>query len=330
MGSYSDLSKKASLADVIFIGPIWAACWGALKAKERGLTAKVLPASGQKAPEGIFVHEGNGEAHAKAEKIFGKERAESLWTLSKRNFAAARSLGLAAGALWSESGTIWPDSPTEPGLVLRRSVLEKYLSVQTGKNAARDGWDSRIRKHGPFDFEVGGERAKTVCLLGDAFRPELSPFLKDKWIPCTLSSFAYPTGTVPEGSLFLFHSGADFAVREGNALRVGSYRNLYSERGVGFHEQPDQLTRENTQTFFSKMGYIGPKEVDSRLQIATLTGDGLPLVGPFPEDPGVFLVGGFAGREANFLFAVLDNLADALADRGVEPLLEPYSTKRFT
>ena len=90
------------------------------------------------------------------------------------------------------------------------------------------------------------------------------------------------------------------------------------------------MTRQNTQSFFSELGWIARGEVDARLQIATLTCDGLPLVGPFPEDPGVFLVGGFAGREANFLFAVLDNLADALADRGVEPLLEPYSTKRFT
>ncbi len=334
MGSYREKNSSSAISDVIFIGPAWAAFWAASKAKARGMKAKVLPTQEQNGADGLFVYEGNGEWRETTEKIFGETQIENLWSLSRRNFALAQELGLSSGALWSEAGTIWAREGgvgrKEPGLVLRRSVLEPYLSAQAGLSAVKENWDWRIRKVGPFDFEVGGERAKMVCLLGDNFSPKLFPFLGDKWIACTLSSFLYPAGKVPEGSLFLFNQGADFAVREGKNLRIGSFRSLYSDRGVGFHDEPDEVTRKNTQAFFSEMGWIAPGAGDPKRQIATLTCDGLPLIGPLPEEPGVFVVGGFSGRGANFLFAVLEKLADALAGRGAQISLEPYSTKRFT
>lgn len=317
--------------DVLFVGPTWASCWGALKARHHGLKAAALAVADKRAPTGLVVYEGNGERKESSERVYGPELTRSLWKLSHANFAVARTLGQAAQAVWSDAGTVWQGAPDpEPGLVMKRSALEQFLASQVGEGAIRAGWDWRIRKNGSFDFQVGGLQTRIVCLVGDAFRPELFPFFSDKWIPCTLSSFVYTPRAVPPGSLFLFNGGADFALREGDKLRVGSFRNLYSDQGVGFHDEPDEVTRQNTEQFFLERGWISPPEWEARLQVGTVTCDGLPLIGALPEEPGVFVAGGFAGREANFLFAVLDKLTDALAGRGLDPGLEPYSTKRFT
>jgi hypothetical protein len=318
--------------DVVFIGPAWAACWGALKARAKGLVAAAFAVPEPRAPESLVVYEGNGEWRPTAEKIYGKELADQIWSVSKRNYSMARELGKSAGALWSEDGTRWPNAPEskEPGLVLRRPQLEQFLASHVGAGALRASWDWRIRSVSPFEHEVSGLKTKTVCLVGDAFRPELFAFLRDKWVACTLSSFVHAAGVgVEQGSFFLFNGGADFAVREGQTLRVGSFRNLHSDRGVGFHDEPDELTRTSTEAYFTKDRWIVAGQGKPHLEIATLTCDGLPLIGPLPEAPGVFLAGGFSGRAPNFLFAVLEDLSDALAGRGTPEGLEKFSTKRF-
>ncbi len=316
--------------DVLFIGPAWATCWGALAVRSRGLSAHVLAVADKLAPEGIFVYEGNGEARAKSEQVFGKERTDSLWRLSNKNFNAAKAIGRTAHSLLNEGGAKWDGGSLEPGLVLRRATLEQFLAAQIGEAATRASWDWRIHKKGAFDYQVGTVRAKTICLVGDSFRPEISPFFGDKWIACTFSSFLYSHRAIPPASGFLFNGGADFAVKEAEYLRAGSFRNLYTDRGIGFQNIPDEVTRQNVERFFQERGWISPPEVAARLEVGTVTCDGLPLVGALPEDPGIFVAGGFAGRQANFLFAVLEILADALAGRGLDPGLEPYSTKRFT
>lgn len=331
MSSKSPTISKPEMVDVLMIGPAWAACWGTLRVRAKGLTSTALAIAEPRAAESLVVSLGNGEWRETAEKIFGQERFDSLWGLSQKNFQHAHELAQTAGLSWPEEGTVWAEHPSakEPGLVLRRRALEQWLASHVGEGAARANWDWRIKKNGSFDFEVAGIRARTICLVGDRFRPELFPFLRDKWIPCTLSSFTYPAQAMPAGSYFLFNGGVDYAVKEGDSLRVGSFRDLFEDKGVGFHDGPNEVTRVNCEKFFSTKGWIAAGESTAHWEIATLSCDGLPIIGPFPEEPGVLLVGGFSGRGANFLFAVLENLADALAARGTDPELEPYSTKRF-
>ena len=128
----------------------------------------------------------------------------------------------------------------------------------------------------------------------------------------------------------LFNAGADFAVSEGAKLRLGSFRNLYEDKAVGIHAQPDPATLKGVSHFFGDLGWIeSEKELRSHISIETLTCDGLPIAGSLPDSPGIYLVTGFAGRAQNYLFEVAEQLAAGILKESGFEALSLFSTKRF-
>jgi glycine/D-amino acid oxidase-like deaminating enzyme len=160
--------------------------------------------------------------------------------------------------------------------------------------------------------------------------PALLPSFSDKWLQVTLSTFVYQRPKPQPFSLALFHGGADFAIEDGDHLRLGSFRNLYLDKAVGVLDAPDPMTLQGVSRFFGELGWISPGAVPSvQLSVETLTCDGIPLAGALPDYPGVYLVTGFAGRGANFLFAVASQLASGILGRSGFEGLGLFSTKRF-
>jgi hypothetical protein len=195
-----------------------------------------------------------------------------------------------------------------------------------------------VSQKNPFDLEVNylseGRPyqcpASIVVIVSERLAPLLGTFYHDKIIPVTLSSFLYHRKAGPDFSLALFNGGVDFASSEKDRLRLGSFRNLFEDRAVGVHLEPDPITAKGVKEFFGELGWIDPLETPvAQLIVEAISCDGLPVVGPVPEMPHVFVLGGFNGRSANFLFEMAEQLAEGiLANRSFEGLAK-FSSKRF-
>jgi hypothetical protein len=99
---------------------------------------------------------------------------------------------------------------------------------------------------------------------------------------------------------------------------------------VGFHDKPDPATLSGILRYFGDLGWIRPDDPTRvSLSIATLSCDGLGVVGALPDLPGVYLVGGFAARTQNFIFEVAHRLALGVVRGQGYSGLECFSTKRF-
>jgi hypothetical protein len=136
--------------------------------------------------------------------------------------------------------------------------------------------------------------------------------------------------------IHLFHAGLDFAVELGSStpspvLVTGSYRNLFQDKAYGI--QPgwvDAVAQKAVSDFFFDQGYAASREVSaSWSRFASLSCDGLPLVGALPAYPGVFIVSGFGGREENFFFEACRRITDQFVLGRPDPQLGPLSPKRL-
>jgi hypothetical protein len=187
-----------------------------------------------------------------------------------------------------------------------------------------------------LDFEREGKpqsfRASVVVVECDSLPVGPSggtaiAFLTDKLVPVTLSSFPLPFA-LPMAGLF-FHRGADFAIRDGAGARLGSFRNLYADRGVGQHAVADPLTRESLGRFFGGMKWPAEAIGEPILSYEALSCDGVPIAGALPEHPGAYVLAGFAARTANFIFELADRLAEDIVRGGNFSELKVFSTRRF-
>src|SRR5207248_2013240 len=95
--------------------------------------------------------------------------------------------------------------------------------------------------------------APVVVVVSDRLVPALFPSLVDKWIPVSLTSVVHPPSRQLPFLGALFHLGADFAVVGKSSLRLGSFRNLFEDKAVGVHDQPDPATLKGVEGFFGRL-----------------------------------------------------------------------------
>lgn len=231
---------------------------------------------------------------------------------------------------------------TEPACQLDVTGLESCLLqwAQT-HGGLPQRWERlvQLEKSDALNYRLTLERAgrlqeKTasviLCLAND-WDAQLFPWLKDKLIPITLSSFSVPKSIPLDFGVAHFHGGADFGVITDKEFRLGSFRNLYQDRGVGRQRQVDPLSLVNLERFFADLKWTGPSQGNYRSHLSweSITCDGLPIAGALPDLPGVYWISGFAGRAQNFIFELVQRLAEAIVrGKSFEPI-ELFSTKRF-
>ena len=278
------------------------------------------------------IHVGNGEKQSVARQIFGKGLADEVWEISRRNMELA---GVLMGA--KESSLSWWEKKNGGSYQIEAQERSLLISEPI-ENSIRSAMVKRITKEGPLRFatelQVDGETIRVmsdvVILLSDRLAIELLPNIRDKLVPVTLSSFMFPKATREPIGYSVFNNGIDFAIGAGDFLRLGSYRNLFEDRAVGFHAAADEITRKSILSFFSGLKWIAADATsETNLSIESISCDGLPIVGPLPDLPGVYAVGGFSARPLNFAFAVAESLAGKLSGKPGGLSLDRFSTKRF-
>lgn len=216
--------------------------------------------------------------------------------------------------------------------VLKEFLEGQGLTVLEGANVSsieNKGFSKfRIRcKRGPAQelFESSAVVLSSPRVFGE-FYSEYA----DEVLVVTLSSFETSLPPKFPFSIALFHGGADvvWATTAGSAF--SSFRNLFQDSGIGVLKKADPKTRKGVEAFFGQLGWLPLKtSLVPRLRVTSMGCDGVPLVGTFAETQGVYFIGGFAAREANFLFAVAQEFAKTLAQSQPSGVLERFSTKRF-
>ena len=196
----------------------------------------------------------------------------------------------------------------------------------------------RIESHQGMEYRVhykaGGKphhlNVNLVALISDRISTALFPSMREKWIPVSLSSFTFKSKTHKEFIAALFNGGADFAVRSGGQLRLGSYRNLFEDKSVGIKSEADPATLAGVSDFFGNLDWIYREApIGTYLSVDSISCDGLPIVGPVGEFPGVHLMAGFSARPQHYLFEVAEQWARAVAKGEPAAKLEFLSTKRW-
>jgi hypothetical protein len=262
-------------------------------------------------------------------------RERRLLAASARRFPARLRLW-ESGSWLEQAGRHFEAVMTEPGFEF--DLLD--LGSQLSGSHAPTSIDRLlgIDKAGALEYQVRTEtagREKTerfslVILATERLDPRCLPFLADKWIPVTLPSFTWPRADGTGFALAFFNGGADFAVGGEGSFRLGSFRNLYADKAVGIHSEVDPASLRGVSTFFGDLGWIDPLQpFQSHLSVEALSCDGLPIAGALADLPGVYLVGAFAGRSANFFFEVAEQLALGISAESGYSGLNLFSTKRF-
>lgn len=312
-------------ADILVLGDTWTGPLFAyaLRQLNQKCDLWVSEFAAQDALEAVCI--GNGETRDKAGQIFGEHLARALWKLSEENKNKAQTL-------FSELEV--PVSHSADAVVFSSATLAHSLSRGLSPNVFSTL--QKIEQTTPFSCRVhlktqkGVEVAEAalVVVVTESYSLGSVAELSDTRIPATLSSFTFTGETFPAG-YHSFNQGAEFCISDGKKFRLGSLRNLFSDRGVGLHTSIDEVTRKNILEFFSKQGGISlssPYEAVRRVE--ALSCDGIPLVGTYPGLPGCVFVTGFAARGPCFLFSVAESVAQALVGKPSGDL-SIFSTRRL-
>ena len=273
---------------------------------------------------------GNGEVEATAHRIFGDAVAERLWALSQTNGEIVRAHwpGHAVPVTWRLPDGAWQETG--------------WLGNGTPARAHRSATLVAVRAKGAFRYELelatecAVERLETAVLVlaDELLPPALFPALAPTWLlPACTEVIGRPTASAPVG-LVLDHAGVDYAYRfESSAAATfwcGSFRGLQDDDAIRrpatpSHRGVDAL-RRNYGERERWLDLSGPSQ--ARVYEAALPCDGLPIVGPLGEAPGVFVVGAFSARERNFRAGAVKAVLEGLTGRR-SPLVEPLRPGRF-
>ncbi len=337
------IPKKVDLA---IVGSGWEAWFAAELAAQRNIAVALFETDliSYRGPE--VIHVGNGEIFERALLAFGESLGNTLWSYSEANLKLAQSFSEAPAVV------AWHLEDEKAQALGEKSTKRKSYYRVTDHRLEEDGlWFhpaqaiAKIKSRSSFpvinvtgvvtpslagsmEYEVAGNRATLVLLLDDRSLLATEKSLAAEVIPVTLSIFeGTPTGVAPSGYQ-LFNGGADFSLRRDNFFSMGSIRNLFADKGVGFHTQVDPVSRENITKFFSKKGWLA-QAGDEALKYVSLSCDGLPVVGNIPGREGIFYASGFSGRGGNFLFAVLNDLLSDIVEGKASRVPEFLSNRRF-
>jgi glycine/D-amino acid oxidase-like deaminating enzyme len=298
----------------------------------------ISEAIGQHAVEAVYL--GNGERREIAARVFGKSVSESLWALSEANYSLAERMLSKLGVPFEANGFSHDAGNAleekEKGLCFSSQALARALTAP-GNAPRRFHRVTRLESSRGLDSVVTLETAQgtvqqeapmIVCVTEAIEHGAISP-LSDKRIPISLTYAAIPRTRTSECSIGFYNDGAEYCFSAPAHTVLGSFRNLYLDRGVGLHQDPDPVTQAQLVPYFSSLGRI--QSADSiawGVRFESVSCDGLPLVGPLPGLPGVIFVTGFAARAACFLFAVAQDLSGVLL-KAEASRLEVFSTRRL-
>lgn len=320
---------------ILVVGDLWTGPVFAHSLLAHGLTSELWVSDGPSVdgPEPLYV--GNGETREKAGLIYGEPMAREIWAISEASQSRARALFKEKGVPVFDKGLVrLPAGVSEPAFSFSASTLAKALGIPL---AGRFKKIESIRSHGPLDFEItlqtqkGSQspQAAFAVITSESFEGAAVPWLADKRLPITLSSFVFPPSAEFDHAFALLNGGADFAVADESHLRLGSFRNLFEDRGFGLHSVVDKKTKENVLAFFSAKKWIDPAAMLSEgFRYESVSCDGLPIVGTVPGMPNVIFATAFAARTACFAFEVADRVARAIAHGG-ESDLGLFNTRRL-
>jgi glycine/D-amino acid oxidase-like deaminating enzyme len=301
---------------------------------------------------------GNGEYYANARRVYGEPLADKLWEFSARNFARAQeilaTLKIAArpvrqtwyaasereAALQRETAGLLKSNAASPsdlgGFVgrLEEPALGWESPVSTGAIDSLLSVERSAELELSVTFRCAGkaatERAAVAVFASEEIPRAVLPWLGDKSIPVTLSSFVFPQAKPLPFARAIFNGGVDFVSAESGGLRVGSFRNLYEDKAVGRLTTADPATLAGVRKLFGSLGWIEAEvSPEAGLRYESLSCDGLPIVGALPDLPGAYVMTGFAARTSNFIFEAARRLARGIAHGGDFAGLQSFSTKRF-
>lgn len=338
--------KVPQKVDLAIVGSGWDAWIAAELAARKKISVALFETDllSYRGPE--VIHVGNGEIFERAILAFGEKLGNALWIYSESNWK------LAASYAEGPSIVAWHLGDAQnKGFAEKSAKRKSYYRVNDDRLEADGLWfhpetiiakiKSRanfpvIKTAGPtvparaatMEYEVAGCRATFVLILDDRSLLTTEKSLSSEIIPVTLSVFEGVPGSAALEGYQLFNGGADYTLRRGSFFSMGSFRNLFADKGVGFHTQVDPVSRENLIKFFSTKAWLSEAGHEA-LKYVSLSCDGLPIVGNIPGREGIFYASGFSARGGNFLFAVLNDLLSDMIDGKASRVPEFLSNRRF-
>ncbi len=338
-------SNPEAVTDLVIIadgGDDWSGALFSYFARRNGLSPVLVEVEPRRQIPLSAIHVGNGEMSKNARLIFGESLYRQIWPFSEANFECSRNLLRSLSCSSDPQSLDWFNGQKvileEPVLVIGNAALNAALVSSSGTSPTQSKTVAIERGRSMeslVTLTLGTAkrqwRASTIIVVSESLPPQLFASLRDKIIPVTLSAFGYTSkATLPPFNYALFNSGVDFAMKGEKLVWLGSYRNLFEDKAVGILSVADPKTGDGVRKFFGSLGWIEPGENPrTALAVEAITCDGLPLVGSLPENPGVYIVSGFAGRRQNFIFEVASLLTAGLAGKGSYEKLSPFSTRRF-
>lgn len=257
-------------------------------------------------------------------------------------FAELRALGAAAYRELDPGAA----SEAEPSLASRlagalltevdRWVRPESLTAGLAEWLRADGAEVR---EGVDVRDVSGtcvttDREEIVCdrvvvAAGMASAPFLARLgVRVSLAPARGYSVLYPTGSAPEPRHALYLADARLGVsRYTDGVRIAGVFEL-GHHGLVISERRLAAMLESADPFFSDWQPSRASAVSRWSGLRPLTSDGLPLIGPTPRDPGVFVATGHGMLGVTLAPATAALLAPLVLEGRADPALSPFLPSR--
>lgn len=237
-----------------------------------------------------------------------------------RSVDALRALGLDATALDADAVAAATGVPKlGPGF---RVADEGLVDLDAARAALRDAAGplrlaTRVTGLGADGDRLvvhtceGAVRAHAVVLAAEAGLRDLHPLFADTLSLVREAAVVTRGGTLRGGLRAGFGWTVARPVRDGVLVAGCRWASPHLEEG----EADDTAIHPGVQAKlegFARDVLGADAVVESRAWIQAHGCDGLPLVGPLPDDPRVLVLGGFAGHEATLGLAAADAVVDGL------------------
>jgi len=291
-----------------------------------------------------FLLAGVAHCYAEAVRIYGREKAHELWSITSENHdrmleaVAASEVGYrrlgsatlasddAERARLEESSQLMRDDGIKANWDGERiynprdgevnpAALVGALAGHAKDGTIREGVEVTAIKTGGVEVDVrAGEhscRAGVVILATNAYTPQLVPQVKIQPTRAQMLASAPVLRSVCDLPTYS-HAGYRYwrQLPTGEVL-VGGWRDTSIATEVGYEEKPTDQIQEHLDRQLAAM--TGGAEVTHRWAgIMGFTETGLPLVGPIDGMRNVYVCGGFNGHGLAFAFMSAKQLVEML------------------
>lgn len=305
---------------------------------------------------------GNGECYAIAARTLGRELADWYWDLSRRSGQHLERVGATLVPIdWHVSekrvDLLRESAATHDDWISEAVRGDETVFTQRGRYfepfvqklwADLDRPDSKsltlsvenveLQTEGGFGvsatFLAAGRqvkiRSEIALVVSEWAAPRLFPWLRDKWIPVTLSTFSAPAIDLESTKHSIYSMGADHLFDTGEGRRLWSYRSLFEDSAVGAHSERNFRAEEGWRSLLRGRERSAARvELASEPVLEAISCDGLPIAGPLPFSPSIFVLGAFAGRANNFFVALADGWVENILKSNASDIIGPASIRRL-